>query len=109
MGQKVNPTGFRTGITIGWKSRWFAPKSNYGEFLSSHSGDEQDENPLSALSYPTPALNISARYHGRYGNSMTDVMAARLYTESMATAEQTLLHTLVSSPVTPQPGRALSS
>jgi len=33
MGQKVNPTGFRTGITIGWKSRWFAPKSNYGEFL----------------------------------------------------------------------------
>ena len=33
MGQKVNPTGFRTGVTIGWKSRWFAPKSNYGEFL----------------------------------------------------------------------------
>ena len=33
MGQKVNPTGFRTGVTIGWKSRWFAPKANYGEFL----------------------------------------------------------------------------
>jgi small subunit ribosomal protein S3 len=33
MGQKVNPTGFRTGITLGWKSRWFAPKSNFGEFL----------------------------------------------------------------------------
>lgn len=33
MGQKVNPTGFRTGITLGWKSRWYAPKSNYGEFL----------------------------------------------------------------------------
>ncbi|MBN1554184.1 MAG: 30S ribosomal protein S3 [Phycisphaerae bacterium] len=33
MGQKVNPTGFRTGVTIGWKSRWYAPKSNYGEFL----------------------------------------------------------------------------
>jgi small subunit ribosomal protein S3 len=33
MGQKVNPIGFRTGITIGWKSRWFAPKSNFGEFL----------------------------------------------------------------------------
>ena len=33
MGQKVSPIGFRTGITIGWKSRWFAPKSNYGEFL----------------------------------------------------------------------------
>ena len=33
MGQKVSPIGFRTGITLGWKSRWFAPKSNYGEFL----------------------------------------------------------------------------
>ncbi|MBS3820707.1 MAG: 30S ribosomal protein S3 [Planctomycetes bacterium] len=33
MGQKANPTGFRTGVTLGWKSRWFAPKSNYGEFL----------------------------------------------------------------------------
>ncbi|MDY7009458.1 MAG: 30S ribosomal protein S3 [Planctomycetota bacterium] len=33
MGQKVSPIGFRTGITRGWTSRWFAPKSNYGEFL----------------------------------------------------------------------------
>jgi len=33
MGQKVSPIGFRTGVTIGWQSRWFAPKSNYGEFL----------------------------------------------------------------------------
>ncbi len=33
MGQKVSPIGFRTGITLGWKSRWFAPKSAYGTFL----------------------------------------------------------------------------
>ena len=33
MGQKVSPIGFRTGVTIGWKSRWFAPKASYGEFL----------------------------------------------------------------------------
>jgi len=33
MGQKVSPIGFRTGVTTGWKSRWYAPKSNYGEFL----------------------------------------------------------------------------
>lgn len=33
MGQKVSPIGFRTGVTIGWKSRWYAPKSNFGEFL----------------------------------------------------------------------------
>jgi small subunit ribosomal protein S3 len=33
MGQKVNPTGFRTGITEDWKSRWYAPKQAYGSFL----------------------------------------------------------------------------
>ena len=33
MGQKVSPIGFRTGITLGWQSTWFAPKANYGVFL----------------------------------------------------------------------------
>ncbi len=33
MGQKTSPIGFRTGITLGWQSSWFAPKANYGEFL----------------------------------------------------------------------------
>jgi small subunit ribosomal protein S3 len=33
MGQKVNPIGFRVGITEDWKSRWYAPKSSYGDFL----------------------------------------------------------------------------
>ena len=33
MGQKINPIGFRTGITLDWKSRWYAPKAAYGEFL----------------------------------------------------------------------------
>ena len=33
MGQKVNPIGFRTGITEDWKSRWYAPKNAYGDFL----------------------------------------------------------------------------
>ena len=33
MGQKVSPIGFRTGVTVGWKSRWFAPKATFGEFL----------------------------------------------------------------------------
>jgi small subunit ribosomal protein S3 len=33
MGQKVNPTGFRTGITEDWKSKWYAPKAAYGSFL----------------------------------------------------------------------------
>ena len=33
MGQKVNPIGFRIGITEDWRSRWYAPKAAYGEFL----------------------------------------------------------------------------
>src|ERR1700710_2865630 len=33
MGQKVNPTGFRVGITEDWRSRWYAPKHAYGDFL----------------------------------------------------------------------------
>ena len=33
MGQKVNPVGFRTGIMVGWKSRWYASKKYYAELL----------------------------------------------------------------------------
>jgi small subunit ribosomal protein S3 len=33
MGQKVNPLGFRVGITEDWKSKWYAPKQGFGEFL----------------------------------------------------------------------------
>ena len=33
MGQKVNPYGFRLGITTDWKSRWFADKAEYKESL----------------------------------------------------------------------------
>jgi small subunit ribosomal protein S3 len=33
MGQKVHPTGFRTGITEPWKSRWYAAKKDFRELL----------------------------------------------------------------------------
>ncbi len=33
MGQKVHPIGFRVGITEGWRSRWFAPKAAFADFL----------------------------------------------------------------------------
>ena len=33
MGQKVNPIAFRAGIMEGWKSRWYAPKAEYGTLL----------------------------------------------------------------------------
>ncbi len=33
MGQKVNPVGFRTGIMVGWKSRWYASKQEFSQLL----------------------------------------------------------------------------
>lgn len=33
MGQKVNPNGFRLGITHSWGSTWFATKEKYREFF----------------------------------------------------------------------------
>jgi small subunit ribosomal protein S3 len=33
MGQKVNPYGFRLGITTDWKSRWFAENKEYTDSL----------------------------------------------------------------------------
>jgi small subunit ribosomal protein S3 len=33
MGQKVNPVGFRTGVFLPWKSRWFSQDARYKEYL----------------------------------------------------------------------------
>lgn len=33
MGQKVHPYGFRLGVTTDWKSRWFATREEYVDYL----------------------------------------------------------------------------
>jgi small subunit ribosomal protein S3 len=33
MGQKVRPTGFRTGIMVDWLSNWYASKQDFAELL----------------------------------------------------------------------------
>lgn len=33
MGQKVNPIGFRVGLTGDWSSKWFAPSRQFGPLL----------------------------------------------------------------------------
>jgi small subunit ribosomal protein S3 len=33
MGQKINPTGFRVGISKNWSSRWFSSKKEYANLL----------------------------------------------------------------------------
>ena len=34
MGQKVNPIGFRVAVDHDWRSRWFADKRAFGDFLA---------------------------------------------------------------------------
>ncbi|MFN8706790.1 MAG: 30S ribosomal protein S3 [Planctomyces sp.] len=34
MGQKVRPTGFRVGVMESWRSRWYAPKKEFGDLLA---------------------------------------------------------------------------
>src|SRR5262245_66185468 len=33
MGQKVRPTGFRTGIMTDWQSNWYASKKDFSDLL----------------------------------------------------------------------------
>jgi len=33
MGQKVNPVAFRCGVMETWKSRWYASKAEFADFL----------------------------------------------------------------------------
>jgi hypothetical protein len=33
MGQKINPYGFRLGVTTDWKARWFAERDQYRKDL----------------------------------------------------------------------------
>ena len=34
MGQKINPIGFRLGVSRGWQSRWYASNRNFGAMLA---------------------------------------------------------------------------
>ena len=33
MGQKINPIGYRLGISKNWNSRWFSSKKDYADLL----------------------------------------------------------------------------
>ena len=47
MGQKIRPTGFRTGIMVTWSSQWYANKHDFSELLVEDTGG-QSTGPLSA-------------------------------------------------------------
>src|SRR5208283_1231741 len=59
MGQKIRPTGFRTGIMVGWASQWYANKKDFSDllvedvrirafvekFLTRRAGGNRDQRP----------------------------------------------------------------
>ena len=64
MGQKVNPVGFRVGVTHAWGSRWFAPKKNFGALLV------EDEKIRTTLRKRLSEAGLSKIYIERFANSV---------------------------------------
>ena len=64
MGQKVNPVGFRTGVFMPWKSRWFSADKNYKDLLL------EDIKIRKALMEKLKIAGISAVEIERLPNSM---------------------------------------
>ena len=51
MGQKINPYGFRLGVTTDWKSRWFASREDYANFII----EDKDIRTFICLLYTSPS------------------------------------------------------
>ena len=64
MGQKVNPVGFRVGVTHAWGSRWFAPKKNFGALLV------EDQKIRDLCKAKLAEAGISSILVERYANSV---------------------------------------
>lgn len=59
MGQKVNPVGFRTGVVVGWKSRWYAAKREFAELLVE---DHKIRNYV--RNHPDPKIKVQYKNAG---------------------------------------------
>ena len=64
MGQKVNPVGFRIGVTHAWGSRWFATKKNFGAYLI------EDQEIRKVVKAKFAEAGISKTLIERYANSV---------------------------------------
>lgn len=74
MGQKVNPTGIRLGITEDWTSMWFADDQNYADYLNADLKvrkflkDKLSNASVSRIQIDRPARNAKiAIYSARPG------------------------------------------
>ncbi len=68
MGQKVNPVGFRIGITRTWSSRWYAD-NNYAQFLKEdikireYLGKKFADAGISSIEIERAARNLKINIH----------------------------------------------
>lgn len=70
MGNKINPNGFRLGITKGWNSRWYAGKKQYSQLL------KEDEKIRKLVSQKLAAAGIARIEIERAGQQVNVIISA---------------------------------
>ncbi|MEF2278828.1 30S ribosomal protein S3 [Deinococcus sp. YIM 134068] len=70
MGNKINPNGFRLGITKGWNSRWYAGKKTYAKLL------KEDEKIRRLVNKRLAAAGIARIEIERAGQQVNVIISA---------------------------------
>ncbi|THF85668.1 30S ribosomal protein S3 [Deinococcus sp. KSM4-11] len=70
MGNKINPNGFRLGITRGWNSRWYAGKKQYAGLL------REDEKIRNLVNKELAAAGIARIEIERAGQQVNVIISA---------------------------------
>jgi small subunit ribosomal protein S3 len=70
MGNKINPNGFRLGITRGWNSRWYAGKKQYAKLLG------EDEKIRNLVTKQLSAAGLARIEIERAGQQVNVIISA---------------------------------
>ncbi|WP_102127876.1 30S ribosomal protein S3 [Deinococcus planocerae] len=70
MGNKINPNGFRLGITRGWNSRWYAGKKGYAKLV------KEDEKIRALVTRKLAAAGIARIEIERAGQQVNVIISA---------------------------------
>ena len=70
MGNKINPNGFRLGVTKGWNSRWYAGKKQYAALL------KEDEQIRQLVNRKLAAAGIARIEIERAGQQVNVIISA---------------------------------
>ncbi|WP_424950566.1 30S ribosomal protein S3 [Deinococcus sp.] len=70
MGNKINPNGFRLGITKGWNSRWYAGKKQYSKLLA------EDEKIRNLVTKQLAAAGLARIEIERAGQQVNVIISA---------------------------------